>query len=116
MASNREERLQEALGALNSGEITSIRGAARAYDLHETTLRRRYNGTSTTRQIAHEPQQLLTPAQEALTVTWMLQCEEFKHPVTYPQLREFIGLVSAQSGGPNTIGHHWIQRFPPSTP
>ena len=111
MSSVFEVAIEEALEALRSGEYTSIRATARAYGLIELTLRRRYHGQTTTRQIAHQPQQLLTPAQEDLTVTWMLQCKEFKHPVTYPQLREFIGLVSAQSGGPNTIGHHWIQRF-----
>ena len=72
MASNREERVQQALGALHDGETTSIRAAARAYNLTELTLRRRYHNTCITRQIAQESRQLLTPAQEDLTVTWIL--------------------------------------------
>ena len=111
MASAQEQRLQQGLEALYSGEITSVRAAARAYDLSEATLRRRYHGITTTRQIAQQLLQLLTPAQEELTKAWILQCKDCKHPVTYLQLREFVGLVSKQSGNLDMIRHHWIQRF-----
>jgi transposase len=53
--------IQLALADLESGKYTSIRQAAKAYHVSRSTLANRQHGMST-RSVAYEQQQRLTPA------------------------------------------------------
>src|SRR4051812_3040727 len=58
-----EHDMQNALSAYRKGEYTSIRDAARAFNIPFTTLRERLAGR-TTRHVAHESAQILSNAEE----------------------------------------------------
>jgi Tc5 transposase DNA-binding domain/helix-turn-helix, Psq domain len=106
-----EATIQQALADLASGAFSSVNAAAKAYNLTESTLRRRYHGTTTSRARARQTQQLLSPVQESLTRQWILNCEVTGYAISHAQLREFASLLSSSTGGPPSIGVHWVKRF-----
>ena len=108
MSSVFEDSVEQALEALRTGEYTSIRATALAYGITESTLRRWSDYNASNRASTST-----TTYTSARGVNCCLDTtgEDCKHPVTFPQLREFVGLVSKNSGGPATVGHRWIQRF-----
>jgi helix-turn-helix, Psq domain len=100
-----------AVAALQNLEYKSIRACAKAYGVPESTLRNRYHRTSTSRQQARQEQQRLSPRHEGLLINWILVSEECGHPVNYPQIREFVTLLSTSSGDTSSIGVCWVRRF-----
>jgi Tc5 transposase DNA-binding domain/helix-turn-helix, Psq domain len=105
-----EEAMQAAIDALWAGESTSIRAAATPFGLDRGTLARRINGRPT-RQQARQSQYLLSEAQEGDLLNWILEMEAIGHAISHAQIREMAGLFSAHSGGPPSVGSHWVQRF-----
>ena len=93
MTSKYEKAIKDALDALDRREHPSLRAAADAYDVSKSTLARRAKG-GRSRQEAREEQQLLSPDQEGLLIRWILDLEAAGAPPTFPQVREFAGLVS----------------------
>ena len=69
MASIQEEHIQQALSDLQQGQFSSVRAAARAYNLTESTLRRRHHGKTQERRQAHLPRLKLSQVQEDLLET-----------------------------------------------
>ncbi|TIA27368.1 hypothetical protein D6C78_11080, partial [Aureobasidium pullulans] len=59
----REAQIELALTAIRTGEVNSIRAAERAYNIPESTLRARLNGT-TNRRTAHQYRKRLSIRQE----------------------------------------------------
>jgi hypothetical protein len=106
-----EVTIQQALADLASGAFSSVNATAKAYNLTESTLRRRFRGVTTSRATARQPQLLLSPVQERLTRDWILNCEVTGYAVSHAQLREFASLLSSSTGGPPTVGIHWVKRF-----
>ena len=111
MSSIRESHIQHAIQDLTVGRFESIRAAAKAYDLVESTLRRRYQKKSMSYSEARETSRLLSPWQEELLVHWINNLEACEHSVNYPQLREFVTLLVTSSGSNQKCGHNWISRF-----
>jgi len=60
----KESKLQEAIEGLKAGKFPSVRGAAKFFDMPETTLRNRYKGRRKTRVESHAEQQYLDKDQE----------------------------------------------------
>jgi hypothetical protein len=44
-------------------------------------------------------------------VQWIHNCEQCGHPVTNPQLREFVTLLVRQNGSTTKAGVNWVTRF-----
>jgi Tc5 transposase DNA-binding domain/helix-turn-helix, Psq domain len=105
-----EEAMQAAINALWAGEATSIRAAATLFSINRITLARRINGGPTRTQ-ARQSQYLLSETQEGDLLKWILEMEAIGHAISHAQIREVAGLFSAHSGGPPSIGSHWVQRF-----
>ena len=84
MSSIRESHIQHAIQNLTVGRFESIRAAAKAYDLVESTLRRRYQKKSMSYSEAREMSRLLSPWQEELLVYWINNLEAYRHSVNYP--------------------------------
>ena len=101
----RDILIVDALADLDAGIYSSLRAAARAYHIPESTLRHRRNHPESSHIRAGEDRRLLTSIQEDLLTTFILNCEGVGHPVTFTQLRELVTLISIESGG-NPCGHN----------
>ena len=106
-----EAQVQQALNDLRHGVFPSIRATAKAYNLTESTLRRRKNGQTVTRSQARAEQQILSLYQEDMTKSWILYCEQCGFAISHAQLREFVVLLSSSAGGPTRVGRQWVSRF-----
>ena len=65
-----EANIQSAISALEKNEFTSIRKAARAFNVPNTTLRNRMS-RRTLRSNAHKSDQILSNAKERTLVRWI---------------------------------------------
>ena len=110
MSSQLDVTLAHACDALRTGRYPSFRATAKVYSLTESTLRRQYQNLTSTRTDAATSKRSITPWQEELLVTWIINMEQSGHPVSYSQLREFVSLLNVSSGGED-CGHNWTQRF-----
>ena len=111
MSSIRESHIQHAIQDLTVGRFESIRATAKAYNLVESTLRRRYQNKSVSYSVARETTRLLSSWQEELLIHWINNSEACGHSVNYPQLREFVTLLVTSSGSDKKCGHNWVARF-----
>jgi len=102
--------VNDALAAFLAGDYTSLRAAARAFGVPESTVRDRAHG-SKTRAEARTSQQLLSVEQEEMLVRWILDLDMYGQAPNFAQLRAMAGLISAVSNGPSTVGKAYIQRF-----
>ena len=100
---SKEVRVLAALSALEQGTFKSIRAAAAAYDVDNTTLARRKRGHQNRRQ-ARQQQQLLSPVQEELLVRFLLDAEQAGHAFNHAQMRDLASLICSTSGGSLTVG------------
>ena len=70
----REAQIEQALEAIRTNTVKSIREAQRAYGIPESTLRARLSGT-TNRRMAHQYRKSLSIRQEEFLVEWILEQE-----------------------------------------
>lgn len=105
-----ESTIQEALQELNSDATKSIRAVAAACNVSEATLRRRRKG-GTTRRIAHEQHQRLTPVQEQFLVDWMIEQDAQGYPPSHARAREMAARILELNGDKGALGKKWIQKF-----
>ena len=110
MTSFHEQKIEQALEEFDSHRFPSIRAAAKAHNLPPTTLNRRIQG-GISKQEARSTQQLLSQHQEALLARWILDLEAGGFAPSHAQIREMAGLVSEDSGGPQSVGINWVYRF-----
>ena len=108
MATDRENKLRAAIRATKNG--TSVRSAAKQHSIPRSTLQRHINGGQTIRE-AHEKQQNLSPRQEALLVRWVQTQTKLGYAPPHSRFTMYALRISRASGGPSTLGRHWVQRF-----
>jgi hypothetical protein len=106
----RESMLQLALADLESGKYTSIREAAKAYNVPRSTLASRQNGILP-RNAAHEQQQRLTPAQEEFLTDWILEQDLQGYAPSHTRVREMAARVLCMDGDPEPLGKAWVQKY-----
>ena len=102
--------IDQAIDSVESAELRSIRATALAYGVERTTLTRRLDG-GLPRNKGHSSQQLLSPEQEDILVTWILEKERLGHPPTHQRIREYATKISGYSGQGSYIGKNWVTRF-----
>ena len=88
----REQAMLRAIGDLDSGVYTSVRQAAKAYSVPESTLQGRHAGLLP-HSIAHQQQQRLSPEQEALLVDWILDEDARAQPPSHACVREMAARI-----------------------
>ncbi|KAJ8225492.1 hypothetical protein LV156_009112, partial [Aspergillus fumigatus] len=108
----KEGRAQMAVSALKKAEISSIREAARVYDVSEKTLRRRLRGItarSETRANSHK----LTQNEEESLVQWILSLDRRGAPPRPSHIREMANILLAARGTTpiQTVGANWASKF-----
>ena len=102
--------MDQAIDSVERAELRSIRATALAYGVDRTTLTRRLNG-GFQRTKGHTSQQLLSPGQEDILVTWVLEQERLGHAPTHQRVREYAAKISGYSGQGSYIGKNWLTRF-----
>ena len=110
--SNIEGRLCLAVNALDSGQIQSIRAAARIYTVPPETLRTRYHGTLSrrdTRQLMHK----LTSTEEEVLLQRILSLDAQGFPPRISIVRDIANIIltSREMTPPLTVGKNWPTNF-----
>lgn len=104
-----------ALQAYKDGYFTSIRGAANAYDLPESTLRSRVNGCPSRRD-SRSANLKLTVIEETTLVQWILSMDERGLPPRAPSIQQMANLLlqkrsDKNQDNPLTVGTRWVYNF-----
>ena len=113
--SNTEGRIVLALQAYRQGRISSLKGAARTYDIPYSSLRRRSLGTPS-RPDFTSPNRKLTPIEETTLVQWILSLDTRGVPPTQLLVHQMaerllIEHVPDASTVQPQLGQKWVYRF-----
>ncbi|TIA14070.1 hypothetical protein D6C80_05872 [Aureobasidium pullulans] len=106
----REAQIELALTAIRTGEVNSIRAAERAYNIPESTLRARLNGT-TNRRTAHQYRKRLSIRQEEFLVEWILEQDAQGFPPTHARTREMATRILRINGDNQELGNKFVTKF-----
>ena len=106
----REQQIELALQAIRTGEVNSIRAAHRAYNIPESTLRARLNGT-TNRRTAHQYRKRLSIQQEEFLVDWILEQESQGFPPSHARCREMASRILRMNGDTQELGKRFVTKF-----
>ena len=122
---HREDRIAQAIQALETGKCFSLNEAATAFDIPKSTLGHRMNGRQS-QQKAHESDQILSPAAEKAIVRWISKLEQHGFPARLDrvwQMAESLAVEERKAlkerykreGRKNvvhdTLGKNWITQF-----
>lgn len=113
--SQTEGRIALALQALKEGRFTSLRAAARSYDIPKSTLTRRYRGTPS-RLDYRSTQRKLSSTEETTLIQWILSMDKRGIPPTQALVHEMAEIllterVESASNLAPTLGVNWVSRF-----
>ena len=114
MAQN-EGRIVLALQAYQLGQFSSLRAAARSYEVSHITLTRRHQGTPSRADFV-SPHLKLTQTEEATLVQWILSMDTRGISPTHALVHEMAELLLAErvqvaSTTQPKIGRCWVYRF-----
>ena len=106
---SKEERVQLALKDFKNGQHKTKKAAALAYDVPETTLRRRIQGI-TSRSKKTSNCQKLSSTEESTLSAWILDMDKRGLPVQLSVVAYLAQLLlSARLSSQSiTIGGHWV--------
>jgi len=112
---SKEGRILLAIRAFRNGQFSSIRAAARAYDVPRSTLTTRLQGR-TARADSTPNNQKLTPTEESTLVEWILSMDQRGLPLQATTVRQMANLLLAErskstSTTLSTVGKCWVRNF-----
>ncbi|KAL1957115.1 hypothetical protein VTO42DRAFT_6373 [Malbranchea cinnamomea] len=107
-----EERLLLAIEALKKGEISSVRAAAKLYNVPHSTLNHRVKGR-TARVNTPPKNRKLSLTEEECLIQWILAMDERGQPPRVGIVREMANVLLANRGSnPRpTVGQNWVGNF-----
>ncbi|OAL34023.1 hypothetical protein AYO20_06671 [Fonsecaea nubica] len=112
MSPTRETGIQQAITDYRTRKYPSIRACATANEVNYATLSRRLKGSTQSATLSHEPQQLLSNAQEVTLKGWILDLEALSgKPLSFDSVNKLAGILSTTTGGSGLVGHNWLPRF-----
>ncbi|KAH0174500.1 hypothetical protein KCU67_g732, partial [Aureobasidium melanogenum] len=106
----REAQIEQALEAIRTNTVKSIREAQRAYGIPESTLRARLSGT-TNRRMAHQYRKSLSIRQEEFLVEWILEQEAQGFPPSHARCREMATRILRMNGNSQELGIKFVRKF-----
>ena len=114
MAQN-EGRIVLALQAYQKGQFSSLRAAARTYNVPRSTLTLRYQGTPS-KADSISPNRKLTQTEESTLIKWILDMDTRGIPPTQALVKEMaeillIERVQNASTVRPVVGQQWVYRF-----
>ena len=112
-----EAKIQEAIQAYQLKKFKSIRAAAAAFSVPESTVRGRLAGLKP-HKTAHEQTQILSVAEERILVRWITRLTKTGFPASpalligmAKEIRRSRFQLSASPPSLRRIGDHWVERF-----
>ena len=109
-SSYKEGRLELAVQAFQNNQFSSIRAAARAYDVPRDTLRRRLAGIQPKRHSTPK-NRLLTPTEEQQLTERVLSMDQRGMPPTFASVRAMASLLASEHGQPIQPGKCWVRNY-----
>jgi len=103
-----------AIRAIQLGQISGIRQAAKQYNIPNSTLRRRMNGIRS-KSDCTSPTQRLTLSEEQVLVQKVLELDSRGLPIRLQTLQEFASSITQARGG-DPVGTKWPYNFIQRTP
>ena len=91
----KEGRLLLALQAYHNGQFSSLRAAARSYDVSHITLTRRNHGTPS-RSDFTSPNRKLTQTEESALIQWILSMDTRGMPPTKALIHQMAEILLTQ--------------------
>ncbi len=111
-AAQHEERLARAVKYLISLPEEERKGkvlpTSKRFEVSYPTLRRRFQGITQPRNLAHEKQQILSHAQERALVDWLAHLSKIGRPLNKRTVRKKVKRISQRSRTPS---RKWLNRF-----
>ena len=112
---NSEGRVELAFQAYQRGQFSSLRAAARMYDVSHATLTRQYHGIPS-RSNFTSPNRKLTTSEESALVDWILSMDTRGMPPTQALVRQMAEILLAEcvqdtSTEKPDIGKRWVLNF-----
>jgi hypothetical protein len=101
-----EIAITKAIGAIQNGQVGSVRAAASKFGVPQTTLQSRLHGT-TDRSTAQQITQKVTGEQERCLVDWIKELETQGSAPSHTIVRE----MACKIIGSKTPGNHWVDWF-----
>jgi hypothetical protein len=103
-----EGRIALAMDALKQGHFTSVRGAAKSYDVGNSTLRRRIRGQPARRD-SRPTNRKLTDTEESTLVEWILSMDQRGLSPRSDSVRQMANLLlqkrsNSSQGNSPTVG------------
>lgn len=113
--SDREARFLQAIEAIKSKSLPSIRAAARVYDVPHSTLATRLHGVLT-RQKAHSERRKLLFTEEEALIQWILSMDERGFAPRVSVVRKMADILISARITPSinasqTVGENWVRKF-----
>ena len=110
-SSSDESQVQAAIRAYKAGKFSNIRDAATAHGITYGKLRNRLAGIPT-RTESHISQQNLTPAEERVLVSRILQLDQWGFPPQIQYIRDLAThFIRSHGRSSTTIGKNWTTQF-----
>jgi len=109
-AQAREIQLLHAIDAIKKGQISSVRRAAKIYEVSETTLRQRIHGQTS---ILMAPQgKKLTKLEELNLTSWIVDLSSRGHPPLSGIIADAANAFLQQLRNGKKVGKNWVERLP----
>ena len=107
----KEGRIVLAVQAFKQGHFMSLRAAAYAYDVPESTLRRRVKGIPARRDAVPTNRKLAT-TEESTLLKWILSRDERGMPATVDCVEQMANLLLQKRSNSNqTVGKRWVHNL-----
>jgi hypothetical protein len=107
-----EGRIALAVQAYQGGQFSSTKACADAYDISDTTLRRRVKGTNA-RSDSIPINRKLTTTEESTLIEWILSIDQRGLLVRSDSIRQIANLLLQKRSRDNTltVGKQWVYNF-----
>lgn len=108
--SDREQSIRLALESISAGRYRSIRQAALAYGLPQSTLSARYHGRAP-RARTNVRNARLTRDEEDTLAQWFRDNQSNWNPLGHAEIRQLAQAMCAAKGDTRQLGNNWFPRF-----
>ena len=110
----KEGRITLAVQSFRQGRFSSLRAAARAYDVPESTLRSRVKGVTTRRDSVPNSRKLTT-TEESTLLEWILSMDQRGLAPRSDTVRQMANLLLQKrcqnQDNPGAVGRLWVYNF-----